>query len=507
MAVWYLDSDDEITDAVARLRGATEERVVFVVPSGSRIATGRINFRLLAREAAGRDLQLAVASPDAQVRAMASSAGVLALSTAAEAEAALERGDGPPTAEQPTPDAVVASGTTDAEATGDTGKPGRLTRRRLAVGAAVVATVAVIGVVASLQTLPTAQITLTPRTATIGPEEMVITAVGSLDAPDQAARRVPAADLTIPLRQEGTYPASGRRTAESRATGSVTFISREPIDREVPVGSRVETPDGVLFQTTQVVTLPGRAAADGPPGSVAVAVEAVEPGESGNVPAGAITVLPWSTGVELAVSNPEATSGGAFEQTPIVTQEDYDAAAVDLQNRLLGALAAYLGDPETMPPGLTVFAETARPGQVSVVPQAEEVVGREVADFTLGGALSAHVLGVDERQVQEMARGLLLAELPAGMAVLPGRLSVKTGEGVVGDDGVRFDATARADVYAVIDEDAVLERIAGLSVSEARAILEDLGATTVSVWPEFLGDLPSDPNRIRLDVQEPSSTE
>ena len=348
MAVWYLDSDDEITDAVARLRGATEERVVFVVPSGSRIATGRINFRLLAREAAGRDLHLAVASPDAQVRAMASSAGVLALSTASEAEAALERGDVPPTVEQPTPDAVAASG--NAEATGDARKPGRLTRRRLAVGAAVVATVAVIGVVASLQTLPTAQITLTPRTATIGPEEMVITAVGSLDAPDQVARRVPAADLTIPLTQEGTYAASGRRTAESRATGSVTFISREPIDREVPVGSRVQTPDGVLFQTTQAVTLPARAA-DGPPGSVAVAVEAVEPGESGNVPAGAITVLPWSTGEELAVSNPEATSGGAFEQTPIVTQEDYDAAAVDLQNRLLGALAAYLGDPANDAPG------------------------------------------------------------------------------------------------------------------------------------------------------------
>ena len=50
MAVWYLDSEDEITDAVARLRGATEEQVVFVVPTGSRIATGRINFKLLSRE-------------------------------------------------------------------------------------------------------------------------------------------------------------------------------------------------------------------------------------------------------------------------------------------------------------------------------------------------------------------------------------------------------------------------------------------------------------------------
>ena len=96
MAVWYLDNDDEITDAVARLRGASDAHVVFVVPPGSRIATGRINFKLLAREAETRDLGMAIASRDEQVRALAASAGVLVAATADEAEAALERGDEPP---------------------------------------------------------------------------------------------------------------------------------------------------------------------------------------------------------------------------------------------------------------------------------------------------------------------------------------------------------------------------------------------------------------------------
>jgi hypothetical protein len=93
MAVWYLDNDDEITDAVARLRDTDDEHVVLVVPPGSRIATGRINFKLLAREARSRDLTLAVASPDEQVRTMAASAGVLARPTPDEAMAALARGE------------------------------------------------------------------------------------------------------------------------------------------------------------------------------------------------------------------------------------------------------------------------------------------------------------------------------------------------------------------------------------------------------------------------------
>ena len=95
MSVWYLESDDEITDAVARLRATEDERVVLVVPPGSRIATGRINFRLLAREATARKLAFAVVSPDEQVRALAIAGGVVARSTVEEAEGALDRGEPP----------------------------------------------------------------------------------------------------------------------------------------------------------------------------------------------------------------------------------------------------------------------------------------------------------------------------------------------------------------------------------------------------------------------------
>ena len=51
MTIVYLDVDDEITSAAARIRTAEEVDVALVLPAGSRIATSRINFRLLAREA------------------------------------------------------------------------------------------------------------------------------------------------------------------------------------------------------------------------------------------------------------------------------------------------------------------------------------------------------------------------------------------------------------------------------------------------------------------------
>jgi len=47
----YLDVDDEITSAAARIRGSEATKVALVIPYGSRISTSRMNFRLLSREA------------------------------------------------------------------------------------------------------------------------------------------------------------------------------------------------------------------------------------------------------------------------------------------------------------------------------------------------------------------------------------------------------------------------------------------------------------------------
>ena len=65
----YLDADDEITSGAARIRAAEVTRVAVVLPYGSRVATSRINFRLLAREALVTGRRLDIVAPDAAARA------------------------------------------------------------------------------------------------------------------------------------------------------------------------------------------------------------------------------------------------------------------------------------------------------------------------------------------------------------------------------------------------------------------------------------------------------
>ncbi|HUR16378.1 MAG TPA: hypothetical protein VMZ33_03765, partial [Candidatus Limnocylindrales bacterium] len=89
MSLLYLELDDEITGAIARLRAVTDGGAVMVVPAGSRIATSRINFKLLAKEAADRRLNVVAVSDEPSVRALAISAGLPAYDTVANGEHAL----------------------------------------------------------------------------------------------------------------------------------------------------------------------------------------------------------------------------------------------------------------------------------------------------------------------------------------------------------------------------------------------------------------------------------
>jgi hypothetical protein len=88
-AVIYLDVEDEITSAAARIRTTGERRLAIVLPAGSRVSTSRINFRLLAREATSHGRDLAIVAPEASARALAASAGIPVFASVMEYEDAL----------------------------------------------------------------------------------------------------------------------------------------------------------------------------------------------------------------------------------------------------------------------------------------------------------------------------------------------------------------------------------------------------------------------------------
>src|SRR5664280_3863328 len=88
MAIYYLDADDEITSAAARIRDSSDNRIALVLSNGSRVATSRINFRLLAREARKRNKRLAIIAADPSVQSVARTAELAVYPTVGEYERA-----------------------------------------------------------------------------------------------------------------------------------------------------------------------------------------------------------------------------------------------------------------------------------------------------------------------------------------------------------------------------------------------------------------------------------
>ena len=572
----YLDVDDEITSAAARLRAAGEREVALVLPYGSRLATSRINFRLLAREAQARERALVIVAGDAATRALAASAGLPVHATVGDFEATVAGGDGAVDArsraaedEDGIPPGTGASGgigaadgeaadsTAAATATARRGSarrtearaedleatvvgapvPGRaeparaaradaiieapspgsprgrsikvvgprrgFSRPAMLAGLAALLAVVLVGGVAAYVFLPSATITVTPRVDPVVPVSFEVRADPAVVTPDPDAGTVPAERVTIPVGVNGTFPATGKRIEETRASGVVRFTSENTfVPVTIPAGTRVSTQSGVAFSTRESVTVERASFITGPT-SATVAVDAQVPGPGGNVAAGTITELSGDISQFLiSVTNPDATSGGTRNEFPRVEQADVDGAVTELTAQLETQFAERLADPSTTPSGRTLFPGTAALGAPTPSVDPATLVGQEVASFDLGMTAEGAVTVVDEAPLEALAADRIRDAVDPGYRLIEASIEIDPGDPFVEGEAVVFPLSARASQVAVLDRDELLAAIKGRPVHQARAILEEYGRVEVTVWPDWVTTIPTLDARLSLEIDE-----
>jgi hypothetical protein len=564
MTIAYLDPDDEITNAVARLRASKDVRVALVLPTGSRIATSRINFRLLAHEARAHQRRLAIVAAEPGVRAVAISAGLPAYATVAEYEAALHesRGGAATDAAAPTADGAAAgavantpgtrrrrpksgAGASDGTSTlivtsgmaaagagpAPLGAAGRGSVPDLPVvagrdrsaggglkwmwiglsGVLVVALVVAGGWVA-FNVLPTATITVVPHTQATQPVDLTVIADPNATAVDMTRGVVPAQVVTIPLTATDTFNATGTKPVDATATGTVTFISHDTgRSHTIPQGTQVSTQTGVVFATTKAVTVPRAIFSPPTSGRADVTVRAVVTGPGGNVPAGAIDRAPAAIEAALVnfsnpVSNAAATTGGTHTVIQVVQQADYDAALASLRVMLKTQLDAASQDPTNVPAGVTLIAASAVVGTTTANQAATALVGKQKADFTLTLSGDGTIDGVDQTQVAQVAAARLAASVPSGFQLFPSTVQAQVGPAVVSGTQISFSASATGQMAAVLDQAALLAQVRGKTVGQARTILEAFGTVTIQTSPFYVSSIPDDASRVTVTVVPPQPT-
>lgn len=530
LSLIYLDVDDEITSAAARIRAAGAERVALVLPYGSRLATSRINFRLLAREATERGKQIEVICADASARALAVAAGLPAYPSVAafEGRAPASVGGGAPAGDETAGSGGVGAGLPlEHDEDDDTqtrvitlprrssprvpivGPPRPPMRPRVAaaLGLAVVLLVVVGGFLA-VEVLPSATIVLHPRSESIGPLSFSVVARPDVTAPDATGLAIPAQRITFQLQASDTFTATGTKTIVTKATGNVTFSNFDTGGaNEIAAGSVVRTPSGIEFTTLATVTLPN-ATIQFPftivPSTSTVGVEAVVAGPGGNVDNNSITVVPKGENKRLLqVTNKEATTGGEQREATEVSQQDVDAATAAIEAALGTQLTDQLAAGTGVPAGLTMFPTTAVVGDVTYEVDPATLVGTEAASFDLAASSEGSAIGVDPSPITAIAQSRLVAKVRPDWKLVPEAATPTIGTPAAIGETVTYPVTIAGAQVHEVDEAALLAAIKGLVLAEARARLDDYGDVEITLWPDWVTTIPTNPDRVTFTLGEP----
>jgi hypothetical protein len=307
------------------------------------------------------------------------------------------------------------------------------------------------------------------------------------DARAGSAGRVPARVVVAVIEVAEELPTEGRRPAQdARALGTVTLVNRQGGATTVPAGTQVMTASGARFATTGEATL--EAATDS---TARVAVQAVQPGEVGNVARLEISRILGPLATRLAVLNEEPTTGGGESATPMVTPEDrMRVRRIALDRALFDGTRALRAEVKH---GEQLSAPTL---QMHVFEEQHEgSFGEAVATirYRAKARVSATVYATEE--LQRAARAAWRPSPPNGYFV-PETPPVIGSPELVRTDGraLLMKVPLQTIAVAEMDANAIRGAVRGRSVDQARRDLARLlpleAAPRVRIEPPWAGSAP-----------------
>ena len=531
MAIYYLDADDEITSAAARIRDSSDNRIALVLSNGSRVATSRINFRLLAREARKRNKRIAIVAADPSVQSVARTAELAVYSTVGEyerAEAARTAAGHDPNSADLT-DALDELALTVAPGSRPGAPIGRAARPPIGApsvtsgaggGGRRISRPAVAGLLALLALvlaggmfffLPGATVALTLREDSLGPVTFSVKVDPAVTAANDQTATVPGTRKSFPVSASATFEATGQKIDETAATGTVTFTSTNTLFA-VPVlaGTQVTAAGGVAFVTTQTVSVPvATVSADFrlTPGRADAPVAAVNKGLSGNVAANKIVKLPADlVSAKVTVTNVAPTTGGTHTVTQQIQQSDIDKAQGSLGAELVSRLRATLDEPAAEPSGLTLFAESALIGTASCSPEAGTLVGQAQPTFDMECSATGTAEMADAASIRTLAERRIKSLVKSGYKLVANSIKTEFGKPVSDGATVTVPVVASGRQVPAIDENQVRAVVKGKSLDQARTALATYGTVDISVSPSWASTLPNFDFRIDVQLVVPAST-
>ena len=475
-----------VLESVERIGAAPEaDDLVLSIAAGAPAARNAVFFEV-ARRAAGTR-RLAIVSPDARARSLASSVHLPAFASTA----ALERQELDATEQLTTARRAALARPVRVEKRAAGASPMRVLGILGSLLAAALVFMVVIG--------PTATVVVAPRSRPLGPIEFNLRAGPDGEIP--GALTLVANDLT----QKYTHQATGERLEPIKATGVGRFTNRFTQEVRVVKGTIVRTRDNVRFQTTEEKVIPRSSLDILPPfvkfGTVDIPIVAIDAGTGGNVAANAITITERD---DFAVTNPQPTGGGEIKKFAVITASDYGLAAgradAELQKRAVQKVEEWKKAEGAK--GQVVYGPVTK---VTAVTGSAGLVGTEppsgTFELTVTGTATGYSVPGAEPRATAISKLRQQAESDYDINETAAVVDVVVGP-ALGDNGVRWTVRGSTLQYPQLKEAPLRTALAGREFGDAQAVIDGQGLElrSITVWPGWWPRFPFFDTRLQIKV-------
>jgi hypothetical protein len=462
--VVHLELHDDVVSVRDKISWAKTARILLVWPRRGHILERTLDLLLLQRHAADLGAQLGLVTRSAEIHRAAGELGIPFFTTITEAQSKpwrkrpshpiLARRSLRPDLRELRAEACPPEPAWQAHAAA------RLTFFTLGV-------LAILAVV--LLIIPSATVSLDPKLQT---QELTLQVNASQSATSvNVAGSLPAHKISIVVEGSQSAQATGQASVPDKpAQGVARFRNLTTAVVGIPVGTviRTMTEPAVRFVTTQDGVVEG-----GVGKTIDIPVRAVEPGPAGNLSADTLIAIQGNLGTELAVSNPEPTSGGT-ERTvgmPAAGDRAHLSAAL-LANLRQQALDQFA---QNLSPGDLPFPDTLTTSQtLDETYQPEEGQPGETLMLTMQVEFSIQYAQASD--LRALAGAALDAGLAKEMLPLADTMRIEITEKPVSQAGgvTTFEIHASQMMKPNINLSDVARAVQGLSPSEAGQQLESI---------------------------------
>lgn len=497
-AVYRLEPGDELQDLVGALQKTQDPLAIFMDHAEASVLKNAVNLRLLQGYAQEAQRQLMLISEDAIVQALAEEEGIECYTSEYELAEALGL--------------LAHTPSKKPESSGDAQEPlAQVTVRRYGLQQVMVLFIAMVAVgLLYYALMPKVTVVVTPGLL-VYQQTVEMLGIGA-DDKEAEANTLPILPLHLVkavIETEAVVSATGNQTLGTAfAKGVAVFINEGSDPVNVPKGTEVKTGEGVVFQTDEAVTVPGRSteyfldvAAGMKAGQKEVGITATKAGEEGNVAAGRIRAFSDSAlAKQLVVRNPEPIRGGVSIQQTKVTEEDVKRAETVCAKQA-SLKAGEILQAKVGPTGLVLIPESIAIEKDGLEP--DIAIGEEAQAVKVLARYQAQGQAFKRRDLGEVLERELSRQLPEELVLYQPRFEIEGLIATVADSAITLVADVKAPVHRRLPVGELARRLVGLERQEVSELGKALDVDSIEIVPHDVGRLPRFAHWIKVEVKVP----